>query len=233
MTKEVIMKGFFFLLGFSQIAFQNGFWSEVRNQLPGLFAAVVVAAAVWFGNLMVKRFVLPFVRARSRYRITGIWIGTCKLPRYREGVEAVEIYRLVTKNEHVRFKFFNYLPNVNTVQKYKGAGIYRGMVLSAFYYIPVPQSSESGVFVLRKAGEEFKGIYAQYDLIADMKLHTSKEDFNLMRVRISFWRQMKMMLGLPPFPCYQQAKNLYDAVLREHPDLIPKRQSQVGMCIGV
>ena len=123
------------------------------------------------------------------------------------------------KKEHVTLTFFNYLPNVKTVQKYEGAGIYRGMVLSAFYYIPEPQSSESGVFVLRKAGEKFKGCYAQYDLIANMRLHLSKkEDLILRRVqRISLWVQLKMMWGFPPFPCYQPAKELYDAVLREQP----------------
>jgi len=139
------------------------------------------------------------------------------LHRHPPDVEAVEIYRLVTKKEHVRLTFFHYLPNMSDVRRYEGAGIYRGMVLSAFYYIPEPQCSESGVFVLRNVGEKFKGIYAQYDLVADMKLFTSNEDFFLRRVHISTWAQLKMMLGKPPFPCYQQARALYDAAVKEQP----------------
>jgi hypothetical protein len=143
-----------------------------------------------------------------------MWVATCELPRYR-GIKAIEIYRLATKKEHVTISFFSYLPKAEKPQKYDGAGIYRGIVLSAFYYISEPQSSESGVFVLRKAGEEFRGYYAQYDLIANMKVHVSKkEDFVLTRLRkISFWAQIKMMWGFPPFCCYDQAKLLYDEVV--------------------
>ena len=225
------MKVFIFPLGFAQIALQNDLWSWLWNSLvPGILATVAVSILA-FWVLRLKRGAWNLLKARGRYRITGVWIGTCRLPRYPAGVEAVEIYSLVTKKEHVTFRFFNYLPNVNAVQRYDGAGIYRGIVLSAFYYMPEPQSSESGVFVLRKAGEKFKGVYAQYDLTADMKLHTSKEDFILTRVlKISFWAQLKMRWGLPPFPCYQQAKALYDAVLLEQPDLIPQNQGKVGFC---
>jgi len=51
--------------------------------------------------------------------------------------------------------------------------IYRGEMLSAFYYIADSKRSESGVFVLHKMGEMFRGVYAQYLLSFGMKLYQS------------------------------------------------------------
>jgi len=58
-----------------------------------------------------------------------------------------------------------------------------------------------------------------------MKLFTSNEDFILRRVHISTWAQLKMMLGKPPFPCHQQARALYDAAIKEQPELNTKTQT--------
>jgi len=206
------MKGFLFLVFLVlQDASQNGPWSGFWKEfLLGILTAIVISFLGWL-FLRIRSGIRNLLRARSRYRITGTWIGSCRLHRHPPKVEAVEIYRLVTKKEYVKFTFFHYLPNMNDVRRYEGAGIYRGMVLSAFYYIPEPQCSESGVFVLRKVGEKFKGVYAQYDLI-------SNENFVLRRVHISTWSQVKMMFGRAPFHCHQQARDLYDAAVKEQPE---------------
>lgn len=213
------MQGSSFLLELLEFALQGDFWS---NFWTNIIAGVVLSGFAWLG-FRLTRTIRYILKATSRpYRITGIWIGTCKLPRHPPDVEAIEIYSLDKNEEHVTLTFFHYLPHIKKITKYEGAGIYRGEVLSAFYYIPEPQNAESGVFVLHKVGEKFKGVYAQYDLVANMKLHRSEENFVLRRVQISFWDQLKMMLGFPPFRCYQRAKDLYDKALTEQPDVIPQ-----------
>jgi len=111
---------------------------------------------------------------------------------------------------------------VKKITRYEGAGIYRDGILSAFYYIAETQTSESGVFVLRKVGEKFKGVYAQYDVVADMKLFRSDENLILRRIQISLWAQVKMILRRPPFRCYLRAKDLYDKACIEQPELKPQ-----------
>jgi hypothetical protein len=91
-------------------------------------------------------------------------------------------------------------------------------MLSAFYYIADSKRSESGVFVLHKMGEMFRGVYAQYLLSFGTKLYQSPEDFILRRIQISLWAQVKMLMHMPPFSSYPQAKKLYDLAQAEQPD---------------
>jgi hypothetical protein len=135
-------------------------------------------------------------------------------------VEGVEIYHLNKSKENVTFSFFHYRPDIPKITRYEGAGVYRGEMLSAFYYVAESESSESGVLVLHKVGEMFKGGYAQYLPTGGMKLYQSSECFILRRIQISLWAQVKMLLKRPPVPSYQQAKQLYDAARTEQPDTV-------------
>jgi hypothetical protein len=222
------MNYFFLPIGILQVTPQGGFWQGVWGTfLQGVLATILISFLSWL-IVRVTRGARQLLRARGRYRITGIWLGKCKLPRW-EGAEAIEIYRLVTKKEHVTISFFNYLEDKST-QKYEGAGIYRGDVMSAFYYIPDPNRSESGVFVLRKDGEKFKGYYAQYDPGADMRFHINEdEDFVLTRVpMIPIWAQIRIMWGLRPFTDYEQAKLLHDSVCSGQTNVLPKIDNNVN-----
>lgn len=218
----------YFSPGILQIVLQGGFWGSFWGTLiQGALAAVVLSFLSWL-LVRIVRGIRQVLRARGRYRITGIWLGKCKLPRW-EGAEAIEIYRLVTKKEHVTISFFNYLED-KPIQKYEGAGIYRGNVMSAFYYIPDPTRSESGVFVIRNDGEKFKGYYAQYDPGAGMEFHINEdEDFVLTRVpKFLFWPQIKMTWGRRPFNDYEKAKLLHDSVCSGQAKALPKGDNNVN-----
>ena len=153
----------------------------------------------------------------QRFSLAGIWIGTCTLPNYPPGVVAIEIYRLVVSGDHVRFKFFNYRPDIETISKYLGAGICRAQLLSAYYYIPLPHRSESGVFAVRKIGETLRGVYAQYDLQANEELKVSPENFSMVRVELPFWRNFRMALGKPPYRKHQEVQRLYEHAIVANP----------------
>jgi hypothetical protein len=208
---------------FSLIAFQNGFWFEIfKNVLAGAIWAVL-AWLIW----KLVRVVQHLIKIRrTYYRINGTWIGPCTLPRPGQvEVEGIEIYHLNKRGENVTFSFFHYRPDTPTITRYEGAGVYRGGMFSAFYFLADSNACESGVFVLLKLGELFKGIYAQYLQSSGMKPYQSRESFILRRIRISFWQQVKMLLRRPPFPSYEQAKALYDAARHEQPD--PEVQAEV------
>jgi hypothetical protein len=204
---------------FSLLAFQNGFWFNV---FTNVFAGAVWALLVWLGWRLIRVLQHLFRVSRAYYRINGTWIGPCKLPRHTGEVEGIEIYHLNKRKENVTFSFFHYRPDVQKIIRYEGAGVYRGEVLSAFYYIADPQSSESGVFVLHKSGEMFKGVYAQYLLSSGMRLYQSPEDFSLRRIQIPLLAQLKMLLQRPPVASYTQAKQLYEAARTEQPDMVTK-----------
>ena len=202
------------LSDFSPILLQGSFWPGVW---PSIVAGLILNALGWmlWGLWQVIKYL--FKASRAYYRITGIWIAPCKLPRFPSNVEAIEIYRLNRTRENVAIRFFQYRRDTKKIVRYEGAGIYRDEVLSAFYYIADPQTCESGVFVVRKVGEKFKGVYAQYDLVAGMEPYQSPEDFILRRIQISLWAQFKMSLRLPPFSNYDRAKGLYDKACAEQP----------------
>jgi hypothetical protein len=214
--------------GILQVALPGGFWGSFWGTLiQGALAAAILSFLSWLAVRIIRGF-RQLLRARGGYRITGIWLGKCKLPRYGEGVEAIEIYRLVTKKEYVTISFFHYLEGKSIIN-YAGAGIFRGYVMSAFYYIPDPDRSESGVFVIRQNGEKFKGYYAQYDPGADMKFHINKdEDFVLTRVpKFPIWPQIRMTWGWPPYTDYKQAKLLHDSVCSGQAKVLPKTDNNV------
>jgi len=187
------------------IWFLGNFWSGVAVGLTTTLLAFLIKLLV--------RAVMTRLARKGRFSLAGIWIGTCELPNYPPGVVAIEIYRLVVRGDHVSFKFFNYRPDINKISEYVGAGICRGQLLSAYYYIPLPQRSESGVFAVRKVGELLKGVYAQYDLRANEELKVSPENFYLVRAEMPLWERLRMAVRKPPYLNFEQAKKLYEGAL--------------------
>src|SRR5258708_25859323 len=97
----------FLFLEILQIGVAEGFWQGLWGTfIQGALATVLASFLGWLAVRLTRR-VRELVKARGRYRITGIWVGKCQLPRYGSEVEAIEIYRLVTKKEHVAMTFFN------------------------------------------------------------------------------------------------------------------------------
>jgi hypothetical protein len=183
-------------------------WSVVVGVVISLLSGVII---FFFKSLL--RSIGSVLGRGPRYSLAGIWIGTCILPNYPPGVVAIEIYRLVVRGDHVSFKFFNYRPDIKTILKYLGAGICRAQLFSAYYYIPLPHRSESGVFALRKIGELLRGVYAQYDLHANEELKVSPENFSLMRVELPLWKSFRMALGKPPCGKHEEVKKLYEQAI--------------------
>ena len=196
---------------FSLILIPGGFWLGVSTSLVATLLWVVLH---WW--IRVLQHILRV--SSSEYRINGIWIGPCTLPRPTGEVEGIEIYHLNRRKENVTFSFFHYRHDTQEVVRYEGAGVFRGQVLSAFYFIADSEHSESGVFVLRTLDEMFKGIYAQY--VSGMKPYQSQEDFILRRIQIPFWAQVKMLMHQPPFRSYTQVKQLYEAARTEQPEAV-------------
>src|SRR5262245_11392495 len=180
-----------FVLTCLLIALPEGFWWGVLASILAGLAFLIMGWLVGGARVIFKMY--------RRFTLAGIWIGVCKLPNYPPGVEAIEIYRLAVKGDVVRFNFFNYRPDTKDT-KYLGEGVCRVQLFSAYYYIPAPDCSESGVFVVRKTGETLKGLYAQYDLRANEVLKVSgSEDFILRRIPIPWWKRVRMFGGLRPY----------------------------------
>lgn len=207
---------------FSLIALQDDFWFNV---FTNVFAGAMWATIVWLAIGLIRVTQRLFRATRAYYRINGTWIGPCNLPGVSGEVEGIEIYHLNKRKETVTFSFFHYRPGSSKITRYEGGGVYRGEILSSFYYIADSNSCESGVFVLRKMGEMFIGVYAQYLLSSGMKLYQSPETFILRRIQISLWAQVKMLLRRPPVSTYEQAKALYATALTEQPDTAVQKAS--------
>lgn len=210
---------------FSLIALQSQFFFDIFKEVLAGAIWAVLAWLIWKLFRVIQHL---FKVSRAYYRINGAWIGPCCLPRYsgeREvEVEGIEIYHLSKNKENLTLSFFHYRPDTSEVTRYEGAGVYRGERVSAFYYIDDSKVSESGVFVLRKVGELFKGFYAQYPR-SSVKPYQSAEVFILRRIQISLWAQLKMLLHRPPYKSYAEVEKLYKAAQREQPD--PEVRSQV------
>jgi hypothetical protein len=181
------------------LSLKTEFWVNVWVNLLAAIALTVLAKLAW----VIWSSIWPLVRPFS---LTGSWTGTCRMPSYPPDVEATEIYRIVVRKEHVTFSFFNYHPDLEPVRKYIGSGILRGRVLSAFYYSPSRDSSDSGVLALRLIGLKLRGHYAQYDLQKDELLMSSGEMFELTRIKVPMFVQLRMMFGRKPFPTHAKAK---------------------------
>ena len=122
--------------------------------------------------------------------------------------------RRFVRRENVEITFFNYRPDSDVVQLCRGMGVWRAHLLSAFYYDPDPQNTESGVFVLRLSGKRLKGTYAQYGVDSDEQLALGMETFELRRVRLPMIQQVRLAIGKRPVKTYADARALYDSVLQ-------------------
>ena len=58
---------------------------------PNIIAGLLLSVIGWSLVRLIRVIQYLLKASRSYYRITGIWIGPCKLPRYPPNVEAVEI----------------------------------------------------------------------------------------------------------------------------------------------
>jgi len=212
---------FFFVRAYSLIKIPDFGWGV----LTGLITTLVLFIVRWVG-----RRVHTLMKMYERFTLAGFWIGKCTLPHYPTGEEAIEIYRLKTTGDYVTFKFFNYLRPRPEIMRYDGAGISRSQLFSAFYYVPSRNSSESGVFSVRKSGDCLKGTYAQFDLKDNEKLEQSRDDFMLTRIQLPRFARLKMRLNRPPYRTYEEAKAKYDAALKANgsPDVAkPELKPQV------
>jgi hypothetical protein len=87
-------------------------------------------------------------------------------------------------------------------------------LLSAFYYSPEAHSQASGVITLRVVGEgnRLSGSFTQYELNRkeefrmDERLRESGPTFELTRITVSWFRQLRMMCWLKPFQTYEEAR---------------------------
>jgi len=186
---------------------------EVAENLPIHLLAVGVLVLLAHGAASVIHAFVSFVKLRGSFTLSGVWVGLCRLPNYPPGVEAVEIYRVVARGNQIDLSFFNYRPDVREIVKYEGAGVLRGQLLSAYYFVPRSGSSESGVFVLKLFGDNLNGVYAQYDARAGAKLVVSPEDeFALNRIALGAYGRLRLVFGLAPVKSHTEARALYDRV---------------------
>jgi hypothetical protein len=183
--------------------------------LVGVVISLLSGVIIFFFKSLLRSIASVLGRG-PRYSLAGIWIGTCKLPNYPNGVEPIEIYRLTVRGEHVRFRFFMHSPDGKRISKYLGAGICRGELLSAYYYNQLPHQSESGVFAMRKISETLQGVYTQHHFHANEELRVSPEKFFLMRVEIPLWNRLRMRVNKPPFVKYEEVEKLYGDALAAH-----------------
>ena len=75
----------------SLIALQGDF---LFNVIASLVAGVLLTGLGWIAVVMIRGTQFLFRASRAYYRINGIWIGPCTLPRHSGEVEGIEIYHL-------------------------------------------------------------------------------------------------------------------------------------------
>jgi hypothetical protein len=181
-------------------------WDKISaDVMLKIVAGLCSGALLWPANKLWHTISPLFLKPFS---ITGIWIGVCKTPSY----EAIEVYRIVVRKERVVFSFFSFLPNSTSVRRFVGSGILRGKFLSAFYYSPQAQSQVSGVlsFQMVGTGDRLVGAYTQYT--KDDSLLPDRMEFDLTRIPVSWFRQLRMIFWRKPFQTYQKAREFLPAV---------------------
>ena len=183
---------------------------EVGVSVAGSLVLLIVGKVAWVIGAAIRRF----GQLHHPFSLSGPWGGTCRLPHYPPDVEAVEIYRLIVRGDHVDITFFNYRPDDAPILKYKGKAVLRGRLFSGYYYIPARDSSDSGVIALRLKGTALLGMYAQYDTKADDQLkisHPTTEDYGLHRIRLPLLAKIRLTFGWKPFATHDEARAVYDA----------------------
>ena len=135
------------------------------------------------------------------FSITGVWIGVCKMPRY----ESIEVYRIVERKGKISFSFFSFRSDSSEVKRFVGSGIFRAQFLSAYYYAPKSGDHVSGVLSLQFSAGDLWGAFTQYT--KNNSQLPKPEEFNLTRIMISRFSQIRMIARLTPFQTYAMAKD--------------------------
>ena len=191
--------------------FEAFFLSWSWEVAKGLILAIFLAAAGVFGHWLVK-IVHQAWRSRKNFGISGFWIGTCWLPSNKE-THCIEIWQYAVGGDSVTLKFFGYNSASPKINKCLGGGVFRGAMLSAYHYDFEKSTCESGVIALELRGMRLVGVYVQFDVDVDNEqLFVSEPDYVQRRVKLPFLSRMRMIVGLPPFLTYKEAKEVYEKV---------------------
>src|SRR5262249_24912940 len=181
----------------------NEIWDSF---LHGIVVAVVLLIAGKAGGWLIST-VRNILNARTEFGISGFWIGECSLPSHN----SLEIWRYLMHGSHVRLTFFSYQPTGPDVDKWVGVGVFRGELLSAYYFKRHSGSYTTGVIALRLHGSgRLEGAYAQSDVEGSKEFYVSDTNYMQMRVTPPFLSRVRMFFGISPFRAYEKAKTLYE-----------------------
>ena len=174
------------------------------------FSVAVIFLLAGKLSVLVAGFFRQLRQSHQSYSVSGFWIGDCVLPSHKNKY-LVEIWRIVQKQDQIKLYLYAYSPIDNSIDKCSGSGIFRGSYLSAIYYSIRRESYESGVLALKLNKKGLRGTYAQYDVgDVDEKLYVSDGEYTLTRLKLPFFKTVKIALGFPPFKDFEEAHQTYE-----------------------
>jgi hypothetical protein len=182
---------------------------QYKQYWQGIATTIIIALAT-----KILTWLVETVRNKKNqshdYKIEGFWIGSCQLPSYGES-PSIEVWRYTRKGDKIKLTFFSYSKNSN-ISKNIGEGIFRGSILSCYYYLQDKSTYESGVVTMVLSGLELKGAYAQFEPKKGHQPYHTSTDYIHKRINLSFRSRLRMTLGGPPLKKYEEAKSVYDRV---------------------
>ncbi|HEY7498312.1 MAG TPA: hypothetical protein VH740_07355 [Vicinamibacterales bacterium] len=180
----------------------------------GVIAALVIALAALIGKNLWRW--ADRLRRPGGFDLAGYWMGTCILPSYEQ--PQLEIWRYRRVQEDITLTFFAYDAKQPKATKWRGWGVFRVHMLSAYYYLRQKGSYDSGVVALEVNAGKLRGIYAQFDAKKDKEplyvSPTKRGADYYVQYPVSLPRaaRLRMLAGFAPFRTFEEVQKLYDAV---------------------
>jgi hypothetical protein len=178
-----------------------------------LIALSATVVAGFLTNFFWARLttLLPSFANNRAQNLSGIWLAKVRYANVpgRKGYDVIRIKEqfgsLYIYKEH-------YNSNLYYPAKVRGAGIFRGGMVSAYYYQEEKNAFTSGTMTFKQSDTDYGpavlvGVYTQIIDREGEEKGPLMEPYNLIRITIPFWQQTKRLFGRTYFKNFGHVEN--------------------------
>lgn len=194
---------------------------DILNNSSHPWSWIALTAGLFVGlvtNILWARLttLLPSLANDQTQKLDGVWLARVRYANV-PGRKGLEILRIREQFGSLFIYKEHYNSNHRAPVRLRGAGIFRGGMASAYFYHDEKNAYASGTMTFRQSSTDYGppvlvGVYTQ---IIDREGETKgplMEPYNLVRIQLPYWQQLKRLVGRTYFENYDDIESFVEDI---------------------
>ncbi len=189
---------------------------EVEAWSWGTLGAGILTGFVanWFWDKYTT--IIPSTASRQTLSINGIWLAKVAYTNV-PGREGLEVMRLREKFGKVYIYKEHYNSNHRFPVRLRGEGVFRGGIMSAYVFLNEKNTYSSMTMTFKQQNTDYaafmlEGVYTQIIDRHGERGGPLTEPYNLVRIELPFWKQLKRFVGRTYFENFGDIKDFSETL---------------------